>query len=73
MNTGRIDWPALMRAGLGALRLAPESFWAMTPREFLLALEGAGLAGRADAPLRRAGLERLMAACPDLPTDRPDS
>ena len=32
--SGRIDWAALMRAGLGEMRLAPETFWAMTPREF---------------------------------------
>ena len=35
-----VDWPGLMRLGLGALRLPPEAFWSMTPGEFRLALEG---------------------------------
>jgi uncharacterized phage protein (TIGR02216 family) len=64
-----VDWPALMRAGLGALRLPPGDFWAMTPREFRHALEGAGLL-RGPAALGRAELERMMAAHPDRPADQ---
>ena len=64
------DWAQLMRLGLGALRLSPEAFWEMTPVEFARALEGAGLARPAGASLTRSGLERLMAAYPDLPTGR---
>lgn len=59
----RTDWAALMRLGLGALRLPPEVFWAMTPVEFRRALEGAGLASA--APLGRSGLDALMARFPD--------
>ncbi|MEM1299882.1 MAG: phage tail assembly chaperone, partial [Pseudomonadota bacterium] len=29
----QVDWPHLMRLGLGALRLSPEVFWNMTPNE----------------------------------------
>lgn len=61
-----IDWPGMMRLGLGTLRLAPEHFWAMTPREFLRALEGAGIRpfGTA-APMDRDRLQALMRAFPD--------
>lgn len=63
---GTLDWQALMRLGLGALRLPPEVFWAMTPGELMLALEGAGvlpIGGR--APMGAARLAELMAAFPD--------
>lgn len=61
-----LDWKGLMRLGLGALRLSPEVFWAMTPAELMLALEGAGIlpiGGR--APMGAARLAELMAAFPD--------
>ena len=61
-----IDWPGLMRLGLGALRLTPDVFWAMTPAELRLALEGAGfLNPGTDLPMDRNRLERLMHAFPD--------
>ena len=54
-----------MEAGLGALRLPPPIFWAMTPRELDAALRGAlGLVAR-EAPMARADLVVLMAAYPD--------
>ncbi len=56
----RLDWPALMRAGLQHLRLSPDAFWALTPAELLLML---GLDGR--GALDRTGLDRLLAAYPD--------
>ncbi|MEL7097960.1 MAG: rcc01693 family protein [Pseudomonadota bacterium] len=56
-----MDWPALMRAGLRGLALPPETFWALTPAELRVMLGEAE--GR--APLRRDGLEALMAAYPD--------
>lgn len=53
-----------MAAGLGALRLAPDIFWAMTPRELDAALRGAfGVA--ASHPMSRSDLLALMAAYPD--------
>lgn len=55
------DWPALIRAGLVGLRLSPAEFWALTPAELKLLL---GVDG-GEAPLRRDGLEALMASYPD--------
>ncbi len=62
-----LAWPELMRLGLGALRLAPDQFWAMTPVELQRALEGAGiLATGADGRwIGRADLDALMARFPD--------
>ena len=56
----RFDWPVLMRAGLVGLRLTPEQFWALTPAEL-----GVMLGEGASAPMRRDGLQALMAAFPD--------
>ena len=65
MSAGHFDWPDLMRAGLVRLGLRPAEFWALTPAELRLMLgEGAG-----PQPMRRAGLEALMASFPD-DTDR---
>ncbi len=61
----RIDWDGLMRLGLGALRLPPDQFWAMTPGEFCRALQGAGLHPVPGLRMERSVLERLMAAHPD--------
>jgi uncharacterized phage protein (TIGR02216 family) len=44
------------------LRLPPESFWRMTPRELALAIEA--VRGRG-APLERGTLMELMARYPD--------
>lgn len=55
-------WAAVMHFGLGALRLSPRDFWAMTPREVAAA---AGLTDGATGAPDRAALERLMAAFPD--------
>ncbi len=60
-----IDWPALMRAGIGRYRLQPDLFWALTPAEFMLML-GIDVA---NAPLTRHGLEALAAAFPDERSD----
>lgn len=61
----RVDWDGLMRLGLGALRLPPDQFWAMTPLEFIRALEGAGLRPVPGLAMDRGVLETLMAANPD--------
>lgn len=62
-----VDWPALMRLGLGTLRLPPEAFWSMTPGEFRRALEGAGIApiGGGARSMDRGRLVELMTAFPD--------
>lgn len=57
----RIDWPGLMRAGLGRLGLRPAEFWALTPAELMLML---GIGG-ASAPMGRAGFEALARRHPD--------
>ncbi|WP_319636896.1 rcc01693 family protein [Brucella sp. MAB-22] len=51
-----------MRAGFGLLRLSPQAFWSMTPRELNAALGSA--APVFDAPSRQS-LETLMRAFPD--------
>lgn len=52
-----------MRFGLGVLRLAPDAFWAMSPRELHAAAQAIfGAAGA--APDRRA-LDELLRRFPD--------
>lgn len=58
-------WDRMMRLGLGVLRLAPDAFWAMTPAEFLRALEGAGVIAPGGGALGRDRLDALMRAHPD--------
>ncbi|MFD2739873.1 rcc01693 family protein [Sulfitobacter aestuarii] len=65
---GRLDWAALMRAGLCGLGLRPVEFWALSPVELQLML---GTPGR-EAPLLGAGLAALMAAYPDDKEARQD-
>jgi uncharacterized phage protein (TIGR02216 family) len=45
------------------LRLAPDDFWRMTPRELACAAEA--LFGRGGAPLDRATFAQLMTRYPD--------
>jgi len=52
-----------MALGLGALRLAPDAFWRMTPRELAAAAEA--VLPAAPAPPRRVDLDALMRAYPD--------
>ena len=52
-----------MGFGLGTLRLSPDAFWRMTPRELAAAI-GAVLARQA-APLDRAAFAALRARFPD--------
>lgn len=59
-----MDWAGLMRVGLGVLRLSPNAFWSMTPREFAAACSA--FEGPAAEPaMARADLEALMARFPD--------
>jgi len=55
-------WRDAMGFGLGVLKLSPEQFWRMTPRELAYAIEAAGGRG---APLDRAALKQLMMRYPD--------
>ena len=52
-----------MAAGLGVLRLAPDAFWRMTPRELAAALRG--LSGDVVTAPERADLLDLMRRFPD--------
>jgi uncharacterized phage protein (TIGR02216 family) len=55
-------WRQAIGFGLGVLKLSPEHFWRMTPRELAFAVEAA--TGRS-APLTRAALTQLMERFPD--------
>lgn len=54
-----------MAAGLGLLRLPPDAFWSMTPRELAAALRGFLGPSSPDAPIPRAVLAQLMSRFPD--------
>ena len=55
-------WAQAIGFGLGILKLPPEQFWRMTPRELSYAIEA--VRGRS-APLDRAALGDLMKRFPD--------
>ena len=57
-----------MGFGLGVLRLSPDAFWRMTPRELAAAIEA--LAPPRAAPLAREKFDALMRRFPDR-TDHP--
>lgn len=63
--TSRFDWPGTMRVGLGLLGLAPEAFWAMTPREFEAAVQGRFGRSGTIPRMNVAQLEQLMRQFPD--------
>jgi uncharacterized phage protein (TIGR02216 family) len=52
-------WKVAIGFGLGVLKLPPEAFWRMTPREL------AAVRGRTVSSLPRAGLDELMRRFPD--------
>jgi uncharacterized phage protein (TIGR02216 family) len=56
-------WNQAIGFGLGILRLSPETFWRMTPRELALAIEAR--AGRGGERLPRHTLIELMQRYPD--------
>ena len=56
-------WKDAMRFGLGVLRLSPDAFWKMTPRE--LAAAWGAIMGERTGPLDRRGLDALMEEFPD--------
>jgi uncharacterized phage protein (TIGR02216 family) len=56
-------WKDAIGFGLGVLKLPPEAFWRMTPRELAVAVEA--VRGRTGASLARAGLDELMRRFPD--------
>jgi uncharacterized phage protein (TIGR02216 family) len=56
-------WSEAIGFGLGVLRLSPQAFWAMTPRELAHAIRA--VRGPAHEPMNRAALDALMACFPD--------
>lgn len=56
-------WQEAIGFGLGVLRLPPEHFWRMTPRELAYAV--AAVRGPNHEPINRAGLAALMQMFPD--------
>jgi len=56
-------WKKAIGFAFGVLRLSPEQFWRMTPRELSFAIEA--VAGSA-APLDRNTLTQLMRRYPDV-------
>ena len=56
-------WDEAMQFGFGVLRLSPQQFWRMTPRELAQAV--IGVRGHAVTPIDRGGLAQLMQRFPD--------
>jgi uncharacterized phage protein (TIGR02216 family) len=56
-------WKDAIAFGLGILRLPPEQFWRMTPRE--LGAAWSAVVGERTGPMDRPGLEQLMEQFPD--------
>lgn len=56
-------WKEAIGFGLGVLRLSPEQFWRMTPRELAYAIEAVRGGGR---PLGRETFSDLMKRYPDV-------
>jgi uncharacterized phage protein (TIGR02216 family) len=61
-------WKQAIGIGLGVLRLSPQQFWSMTPRELSYAIEA--VTGRSP-PLDRSTLAQLMTRYPDDVPARP--
>lgn len=58
----RFPWEAVIHAGFCLLRLSPETFWRLTPREFFAMTGGTrAVAGTVD----RRAMEMMMMRFPD--------
>ncbi len=60
-----MNWPDLMAFGFGTLRLSPQAFWSMTPREIAVAARAFG--ATTPAPMTSDDLITLTAQHPDTP------
>jgi len=56
-------WDEVLAFGFGVLRLSPDCFWRMTPRELSHAVRG--IRGVPAAPLSRMAFVELMKRFPD--------
>jgi uncharacterized phage protein (TIGR02216 family) len=63
MSSAAFPWQRAMGFGLGVLRLPPDAFWRMTPRE--LAAAAHAIFGPEGAPLERSLFLDLMKRFPD--------
>jgi uncharacterized phage protein (TIGR02216 family) len=63
MRRAPFPWKEAIGFGLGVLRLSPDAFWQMTPRELAYAIEA--VTGTSPPPLDRAALSELMTRFPD--------
>lgn len=60
-------WNEAIGFGLGVLKLQPDAFWRMTPRELAHAIRG--VRGDIPQPIARDDFDALMRAFPDEVTD----
>jgi len=63
VNPAPFPWRQAMAIGFGVLRLSPEAFWRMTPRELAAALDA--LVPSPSSALDRAGFDALRGRFPD--------
>jgi uncharacterized phage protein (TIGR02216 family) len=63
MTPAPFAWREAIGFGIGVLRMPPDDFWRMTPRELACAIEA--ISRPASAPLERATLTDLMQRYPD--------
>jgi uncharacterized phage protein (TIGR02216 family) len=56
-------WAEAMQFGFGILKLSPDAFWRMTPRELAHAI--IAIRGNVAAPMDRGALDVLMQRFPD--------
>ncbi|MCA0405276.1 MAG: phage tail assembly chaperone [Proteobacteria bacterium] len=66
----RFPFEEALGLGIALLRLTPDAFWALSPREFFCALRALlGEGGHTPAP-ERSTLEAMMARFPDFSAER---
>ena len=63
MSRAPFPWKQAMGFGLGVLRLSPDAFWRMTPRELAAAMET--VLGPREAALDAESFAALRARFPD--------
>lgn len=63
MKLAPFPWKQAIGFGIGILRLSPDAFWRMTPRELACAIEAVN--GPMPQPLDRVALADLMTRFPD--------
>lgn len=63
MNPRQFPWDEAMAFGLGTLRLSPDAFWRMTPRELAAAIRA--VKGHSRAPFERESFAVLSKRFPD--------